>query len=100
VHEDLQAQFLGDSHGFIGAVVIYENFDVRDVGDFADGFLERLLRVIGGHDYDDALAVNHFRFPVSGCSCRIVKPGTHTLHGNLESWFFAGAEEVYPGHFA
>ena len=62
VDVDLQAQFLGDSHGFIAAMVIDQDLDIHDVGELPDGFLQRLLRVIRGHDHDDALSVDHLVF--------------------------------------
>ena len=59
VLENEQAQAAGEIDGLIAAVVVDQNADVDQIGQFSDGDLERLLRVVGGHDDRDAFAVDH-----------------------------------------
>src|SRR5271155_4437403 len=48
-----------DLYGLIGALIVDQDFDVYNFGKLADGLLERLRRVVGGHYDGDALSVNH-----------------------------------------
>ena len=57
--EDVQAQALGEIDRGVGTVVVDEDADVDQIGEFADRDFERLLRVVSGHDDRDALAVDH-----------------------------------------
>ena len=58
--KDVQAEAAGKVDGVVGAVVINQNADVDEVGQFSDRDFESLLRIVGGHDDRDALAVDHF----------------------------------------
>jgi hypothetical protein len=59
VNEDLQTEKVRDLYGLIGALVVDQDFDVCHFGKLADSLLERLRRIVGGHDDRDALPVNH-----------------------------------------
>lgn len=48
-----------DLYCLIGALVVDQDFDVCHFGKLADSLLERLRRIVGGHDGRDALPVNH-----------------------------------------
>src|SRR5271168_893706 len=60
VLEELQPQLLRDLNGAVGTVVIHQDANVHQIRHLAHGSLERLLRVVSGQHYRDALAVNHF----------------------------------------
>jgi hypothetical protein len=60
VLEDVQAKAMRDIHGLIGAVVVNQNADVHQVGQFPHCSLKSLLRVVSGHNDCDAFAVDHF----------------------------------------
>src|SRR5207248_9974718 len=59
VYEGLQAQAVRHLHGQVSAQVIYQDLDVDRITQFRDGALERLLRVVSGHDDRDPLALDH-----------------------------------------
>ena len=60
VLEDEETKTAGEFDGVVGAAIIHKNADVDQVGHFSDRGLESFLRIVGGHDDRDALAVNHF----------------------------------------
>jgi hypothetical protein len=57
----------GDFDGTIGAVIVYENADVNQVGQFPDGCFQRLFRVVSGKHDGNAFAVNHAVISSKGC---------------------------------
>jgi len=59
VLEDQQAELAGEIDSVVGTVVVDQDADVDQVGQLSDGDLEGLLRIVGGHDDRDALAVDH-----------------------------------------
>ena len=59
VLEDIQAQLPGEIDGVVGTVVVHQNADVDQVGQFSHRDLQSFLRVVSGHDDRDALAVDH-----------------------------------------
>jgi hypothetical protein len=58
--EDTQTQAIGQRDCSIGTVVVNQDAEIHEVGQFARGGRKRLLRVIGGHYNRNAFAVNHF----------------------------------------
>src|SRR5450755_4091378 len=59
VLEDVQAKAVGQVDGVVGTVVVDEDADVDEAGQFSYGDFESLFRIVGGHDDRHALAVNH-----------------------------------------
>ena len=59
VLEDLQAEAAREIDSLVGAVIIHEDADIDQVGQLSDGDLEGLLRVVSGHYYRYAFAVDH-----------------------------------------
>jgi len=57
--EMLDAEFLRDFDGAVLAVIIDQDAGIDEVGKLADGGFEGFLRIVGGQNYRDALAVDH-----------------------------------------
>src|SRR5690242_19984993 len=55
----VETQAVRDLQRLVSAVVIHQNADVHQVGQFTDGLLQGLLRVVRGQHHTDALAVDH-----------------------------------------
>jgi hypothetical protein len=66
---DVQTEAVGQFNCFVGAVVVHQNADVHQVGDFPDRGLQGLLRVVSGHNYGDALAINHVMSGLQSSRC-------------------------------
>jgi hypothetical protein len=60
VLEDEQAEFARDIDGLVAAVVVDEDADIDEFRQFTYRDLQGLLRIVGGHDDRDALAVDHW----------------------------------------
>jgi len=59
VHKGLHAEPSGKLRGLVFGGVVNEDFDVYDIGQFANGFLEGFLGVIGRHDDRNPFSVDH-----------------------------------------
>ena len=59
MHKELQSQSLGNFHGAVGAVIVHQNADVHQFGQFRDGRCQGLLRVIRGQHDGDTFPVDH-----------------------------------------
>src|SRR5579859_6469932 len=59
VLENLKTQAVTKSGRVVMTVIVDQNTNVDEVGKFGNRGLQRLLRVVGGHDDRDAFAVDH-----------------------------------------
>ena len=57
--ENEQAQAASHVDRMVGAVVIDQDADVHQLGEFSYRGLEGFLRVVGGHDDGNAFSINH-----------------------------------------
>ena len=60
VLKDEEAEAAAEIDGMVGTVIVDQDADVDQARQFIDGDLQSLLRIVGGHDDRDALAVDHF----------------------------------------
>src|SRR5579863_6182237 len=65
VLENVEAETAGQVDGVVAAVVVHQDTDIHQVGNFFHRGLESLRRVVRGHDDCDAFAVNHLLTTIS-----------------------------------
>ncbi len=59
VDEGLQAEAVRDFEGAIGTVIVDENADIDQVGQFPYRRFQRFFRVVSGEHHGNAFAVDH-----------------------------------------
>ncbi len=62
MNEELQSELVRDFDGAIGTMIVDENADIDQVGQFPYRRFQRLLRVVSGEHDGNAFAVDHAVF--------------------------------------